>query len=115
MIEQDKQAIYLAIAAIPKGKVAAYGQIAAIAGLPGKARQVGKLLSQLPKESTIPWFRVINAGGKISFPLNSDAYQLQKQQLLDDGVTFTGERINLKRYQWQPKLGLRYHHSKEPL
>ena len=71
MNDQDLQAIYLVIHSIPKGKVAAYGQVALAAGLPGNARMVGKILSRLPEGSKIPWHRVVNAAGKISFPTDS--------------------------------------------
>ena len=101
MTESDIQAIYLVLHAIPKGKVATYGQIASVAGLPGKARMIGKLLSQLPEGSKIPWHRVINAAGKISFPEGSDGYAKQKKRLVKEGIVFKGQRINLKDYQWQ--------------
>jgi methylated-DNA-protein-cysteine methyltransferase-like protein len=54
------------IALIPYGKVASYGQIAKLAGLPKHARLVGYVLKHLDKSSEIPWYRVINSQGKIS-------------------------------------------------
>jgi methylated-DNA-protein-cysteine methyltransferase-like protein len=100
MNDQDLQAIYLVIHSIPKGKVATYGQIAAIAGLPGKARMVGKILSRLPQGSAIPWHRVINAAGKVSLPEGSDGYEVQQRRLKQEGIGFNGSRIKLKIYQW---------------
>ena len=57
------QRIYAAIAAIPRGRVASYGAIAARAGLPGRARLVGKLLGQTPADMPLPWYRVLRAEG----------------------------------------------------
>ncbi|MBY4678213.1 MGMT family protein [Marinobacterium arenosum] len=94
------QKVWQVVAAIPPGKVASYGQVAELAGLPRMARMVGRILSQLPKDSQLPWFRVINAQGRISFPLDSDAYRCQRERLEADGVEFNGERINLRVYRW---------------
>jgi methylated-DNA-protein-cysteine methyltransferase-like protein len=101
MNDQDLQAIYLVIHSIPKGKVAAYGQVALAAGLPGNARMVGKILSRLPEGSKIPWHRVVNAAGKISFPTDSRGYEEQRERLEKEGIVFDGQRIKLKTYQWQ--------------
>src|SRR5262245_154669 len=58
--------IYAVVRRIPKGRVATYGQVAALAGYPGHARQVGYALSALPSGTALPWHRVINARGEIS-------------------------------------------------
>lgn len=92
--------IWQVLAAIPKGKVATYGQIAKLCGYPGYARYVGHTLKQLPQGTALPWHRVINAQGLISFPVGSDAYQIQRGRLEQEGVVFEGEKIRLKRYQW---------------
>lgn len=102
--EQTKQRVWQAIAAIPYGKVASYGQIAAIADIPRHARAVGKILSQLPKDSKLPWYRVINSQGRISFPLDSERYQVQRQKLEAEQIEFIGERIQLKAYRWNGEL-----------
>ena len=60
--------VWQVIALIPKGRVATYGQVAELAGFPGGARRVGRILSQLPSGSRIPWHRVVNASGGISLP-----------------------------------------------
>jgi methylated-DNA-protein-cysteine methyltransferase related protein len=85
---------------IPRGKVSTYGDIAEVAGLPGRARLVGTTLKQTPAGAHLPWYRVINAGGKISFPVGSAAHARQKKKLEDEGVVFLGERVNMKRYAW---------------
>ncbi len=93
---------------IPVGKVACYGQIADLAGLPGRARLVGKALANVPKggwqDKEVPWFRVINAQGKISFPVGSKHFLHQKQCLQNEQITVIGNKINLKEFQWQPTL-----------
>ena len=93
---------------IPKGQVACYGQIADLAGLPGRARLVGKALGKVPEsgcqEKTVPWYRVINSQGKISFPVGSDSFEKQKQLLQDEQVVIIGARVKLRDFQWQPDL-----------
>lgn len=96
--------IWQTVAAIPYGRVATYGQIAALAGFPRQARLVGYALHNLPVESTIPWQRVINARGMISFPKDSEPYRMQRELLMAEGVVFAGQRVDLVRYGWQPSL-----------
>ncbi|WP_028470790.1 MGMT family protein [Neptunomonas japonica] len=95
------EAIWTAVGYIPKGKVATYGQIAEVAGFPRTARAVGRALSKLPEETQIPWFRVINAKGEISFPIDSDRYDAQKQRLEDELVIVRNGKIDLKSYRWE--------------
>lgn len=101
MTEPTRQeAIYTAIAHIPEGKVATYGQIAKLAGFPRGARLVGQALKQLPAKSTIPWHRVINAQGQLSFPKASAKYHEQYARLQAEDVAFNGGKINLTLFQW---------------
>jgi methylated-DNA-protein-cysteine methyltransferase-like protein len=95
--------IYRTIARIPAGKVATYGQIAHLAGLPGHARQVGYALAATPDDRDLPWQRVINAKGEVS-PRSEPGYEgLQKAMLESEGVVFgKNGRVDLKRYQWSP-------------
>ena len=89
------------IALIPYGKVASYGQIARMAGLPKHARLVGYLLKHLEAEADIPWHRVINSQGKISLSkLDDQGENIQRVKLLSEGVMVIGDKINLKQYQW---------------
>lgn len=97
-----RQRIFTIVKEIPKGYVATYGQVANLAGLPGYARVVGQTLSNLPRDSQLPWHRVISAAGKISVLEDSESFLEQKKRLLNEGITFTKTRINLKEYQWQP-------------
>lgn len=100
MDPQLNEMIWQILALIPKGKVATYGQIAKLCGYPGYARYVGHTLKQLPQGTGLPWHRVINAKGQISFPKESDAYRIQRTRLEQEGIAFDGEKISLKRYQW---------------
>lgn len=93
--------IYTVIAAIPAGKVASYGQVAALAGFPQNSRLVGRLLKIMPSDSVIPWHRVVNSQGKISFPVGSNKYQEQRQKLLLEGVLFKNDKVNMRECRWQ--------------
>ena len=98
----SEQRFYSIIQQIPTGCVATYGQVAELAGLPGCARMVGRILSQLPSGSQLPWHRVIAASGKISLPENSESFIEQRKRLTEEIIGLTGSRISLKKYQWQP-------------
>ena len=94
--------IYEAVARIPKGRVATYGQVAAVAGLPGCARQVGYALHRLSEGSALPWHRVLGAGGRISLPGGSGAGALQRILLEAEGVRFdAGGNVPLAAYGWR--------------
>ena len=94
-----------AIRSIPEGRVATYGQIAALAGLPGHARQVGYALSALPEGSDVPWHRVVNAQGRVSRRAAPGWDELQKILLLEEGIVFdSAGRIDLKRFRWEPEI-----------
>ena len=100
MQDEHKQRLFTLIGAIPKGKVAAYGQLANLAGLPRQARAVGRLLKELPKGSALPWYRVVNSQGKISFPCGSKKYIEQKEHLELEGIVFIKDKINMRIFQW---------------
>ena len=95
------QHIYAVVARIPRGRVATYGQIAELAGIPGHARQVGYALHRTPDDVVVPWHRVINAQGRIS--LGEHAGAIQRQLLASEGVELRGDRVDLKRYRWLPR------------
>ncbi len=86
---------------IPKGKVATYGQIATIAGTQNP-RLVGFALATLKEGTDVPWFRVINSKGEISFPEQSDGFKIQYSLLQKEGIIFdTKNRINLEQFGWE--------------
>lgn len=95
--------ILAAVRRIPRGKVCTYGDVADVAGLPRRARLVGTVLRQTPASRDLPWFRVINAGGRISFPAGSEAYLRQRRKLEAEGIVFISGRVDLKRYGWPPR------------
>ena len=99
------QEIYAVVSCIPPGRVATYGQIACLVGIPGHARQVGYALSNLGDQVPIPWHRVVNARGMVSSRADGSSMALVQRLLLEDeGVVFDGNgRIPLPRFQWLPK------------
>jgi methylated-DNA-protein-cysteine methyltransferase related protein len=100
---KDRNArVYAAVRRIPRGRVATYGQIAAIAGLGRMARQVGYALYGLPDDTTVPWHRVINARGEISRRRVPGSELEQRVRLELEGVRFNARgRVPLKLYVWQ--------------
>jgi len=92
------QRIWEAVAGIPAGCVLNYGEIARRAGLPGKARLVGRAIGRAPKKMALPWHRVVNAQGKISFPPDSSKAAEQRRRLEEEGVEFGGDTIDLERF-----------------
>ncbi len=102
--EKRNERIWATICDIPEGFVASYGQIADIAGIPRGARQVGYALRHLPRDSLVPWYRVIQASGKIAFKVDSDAFNKQSRRLAKEGVAVLNGRIDMKKYRWQPDL-----------
>ncbi len=96
--------IYAVIRRIPRGRVASYGQIAELAGLPGHARQVGYALHALPSATAIPWHRVINATGGISRRSRPGAELTQQQLLESEGVEFDLRgQVRLAKVGWKPR------------
>ncbi|MBF7072118.1 MGMT family protein [Glaciecola sp. MH2013] len=113
---QDK--IWATVNMIPVGNVASYGQIADLAGLPGRARLVGKCLGQLPtnndnSDMQVAWHRVLRANGQIAFAAESEQALKQIGLLQEENVAVFNNRVKLAQYQWQPELaellfGLKY-------
>jgi methylated-DNA-protein-cysteine methyltransferase-like protein len=97
------QRIYAVVRRIPRGRVATYGQVAALAGIPTHARQVGYALHALPNGSAIPWHRVINARGEISLRTSSGGDLVQRVRLEKEGVRFNArDMVDLESFRWQP-------------
>ena len=102
MLSEFHQRIVDLIKRIPKGKVATYGQIAALSGNPRAARQVVRVLHTHSDVEKLPWHRVVNRQGHISL-MPGSGYELQKAMLRDEGVRFsTDDRIDLDQYLWSP-------------
>ena len=98
------QKIWQTVLAVPAGKVASYGQIADLAGLPGRARLVGKALGHTPDHLQVPWYRILRSNGQIAFPPGSEQAKRQTGQLQEEGVVVLNNRVRLKEFQWQPDL-----------
>ena len=95
-----EERIWQVVAMIPLGKVATYGQVAALAGMPGHARFVGRTLAGLPDGTRLPWHRVVNASLRI--PLREGGGHIEQRQRLErEGVEFIGQRVARGRH-WQP-------------
>lgn len=97
--------VLAAVRAIPRGRVATYGQIARLAGLGGQARRAGYALAALPAGSRVPWHRVVNASGRISRRSGDRSVEILQRRLLErEGVRFdTAGRIELARFRWRPR------------
>jgi methylated-DNA-protein-cysteine methyltransferase related protein len=97
------QKIYIIVRQIPLGKVATYGQIADLAGYYGKARLVGYALYQVDPASDIPWQRVINIKGEVSYSTAREGADYVQRNLLEqEGILFNAEgKIDLSEYRWQ--------------
>lgn len=98
------QLFYEVIAQIPAGRVATYGQIAALAGFPRHARQVGYALAATPECVELPWHRVLNACGEVSLRARSGIGDYQQELLEREGVIFQCGRVDLTRFRWRPRL-----------
>lgn len=96
------QMVWSLVGHIPEGRVTTYGQIAAMLGFPRRARHVGFALNQSPDELPLPWHRVINSRGTISFPPLSSRFLMQKALLEAEGIVFEEQRVDLKRFGWRP-------------
>jgi methylated-DNA-protein-cysteine methyltransferase-like protein len=91
-------AVYELVRQIPRGKVATYGQVAALLGSPRAARAVGRAMRRCPPG--IPWQRVLNARGGISLRANVGGMVTQRILLEHEGIPFEGGRVNLARHRW---------------
>ncbi len=103
-IPPEHAAILRAIAAIPRGRVASYGEIALRAGLPRRARLVGRVLRDAGPAAKLPWQRVLRSDGRIAFPPGSRGHREQRQRLLSEGVIVLKGKVDLKRFGWQRDL-----------
>lgn len=92
--QRKRERIIRCIRDLPRGTVSSYGAVAAAAGWPGAARQVVRVLNQVPG---LPWHRVVGAGGAIKLPGENGAEQ--KFRLRMEGVTFRGARVDMTKHE----------------
>jgi methylated-DNA-protein-cysteine methyltransferase-like protein len=93
--------VWQVVADIPPGHVLTYGEVARLSGMPRYARRVGQAMRWAPRSMQLPWHRVINAQGQISFPRESRAYERQKALLQEEGVVFVNGCVDLERFGYR--------------
>lgn len=99
-------AILEVVRRIPRGRVATYGQVARLAGLPRQARRVGYALSALQGGEEVPWHRVVNARGRVSPRSSGEPDDRQRRLLEAEGVAFNEHgSLSLEAYQWREDPG----------
>lgn len=96
-----RQRVYMLASKIPRGKVATYGQLAIMAGSPGAARAVGLFMKENPDLKTVPCHRVVAADGKLTGYSNG-GISVKKQMLIDEGVDFKNDSVDLSTARWRP-------------
>lgn len=100
----EQRGICEVILAIPRGRVASYGEIAARAGLPRRARLVGRVLREAGEGMALPWHRVVRADGCLAFAKGSAAFIEQRLRLSKEDVEVRGRRVVMSRFGWQRDL-----------
>ena len=93
--------IYEAVKKIPKGCVATYAQVAAMAGNPKMSRAVGNALHKNPEPGVIPCHRVVDSKGRLAGEFAFGGAGAQAKLLMDEGVTVIDGLVDLKKYQMQ--------------
>lgn len=96
--------IWHIVAMIPPGRVSSYGKVADLAGLPGRARYVSKALKSAPEHLSLPWHRVLNSQGQISFEKNSTEFQEQIELLRIEAVIVNRGKVRLSEFEWRPDM-----------
>lgn len=99
--------VYAVVRRVPAGRIATYGQVARVAGLGDHARMVGYALAALPRETTVPWHRIINAQGTVSRRRSGDSLS-QRMRLEREGIRFDPRgRVSFATFGWRPRRGSR--------
>jgi methylated-DNA-protein-cysteine methyltransferase-like protein len=94
--QEARDRLLLTVNSIPLGRVSSFGRIAEAAGFPKRARWVGRVLSQLPADTSIPWHRVLGHSGDITCPRNDIA----SDRLIKEGVSVEDRKVNMRKYVW---------------
>lgn len=98
------QAVWNVVAAIPPGQVVTYGDVARLAGMPGRARRIGGAIAKAPPDMHLPWHRVVAAGGRIALPPDSAGYRSQIRKLRAEGLTVENGQVDIEERAWTPDL-----------
>ncbi len=96
--------VWQVVQGIPRGCVLSYGEVSRLAGSGGSARRVSQAMRRAPRGMKLPWHRVINSQGKISFPADSPEYRRQLSLLEDEGVVFLNGKTDLGQYGYEQAL-----------
>lgn len=97
-----RERVYILIRKIPKGKVATYGQVARMVGNSKAARAVGMCMKVNPDAPRTPCHRVVASDGRLTGYSAQGGVTRKKKMLLDEGVSFRGDLVDLSRSQWHP-------------
>jgi methylated-DNA-protein-cysteine methyltransferase related protein len=101
-ISESTSSILAILASIPRGRVASYGLVAELAGLPNGARQVVRILHSRADKDGLPWHRVIRKDGSIALP-PGNGFELQSALLESEGIEVSSQgRIDLLHFGWNP-------------
>jgi len=100
------QNVWQVVEGIPRGHVLTYGEVARLAGMSRAARRVSLAMRRAPRARKLPWHRVVNAQGRISFPADSSGHRQQKERLEQEGVVFVKGKIDLERHGYKGALDL---------
>ena len=95
------KSVWKVVSEIPSGHVLTYGEVARLSGMPRAARRVSQALRRAPRGLNVPWHRVINSQGKISFPEDSSGWVRQKDMLEEEGVVFLKGKIDLDQFGYR--------------
>ena len=98
------QNVWQVVEGIPRGHVLTYGEVARLAGMSRAARRVSQAMRRAPRTRKLPWHRVVNAQGRISFPADSSGHRQQKERLEREGVVFVKGKIDLERHGYKGAL-----------
>ncbi len=101
--DSPSKRIYEAVKRIPKGKVASYSQVAAMAGNPRMCRAVGNALHHNPDPENIPCYRVVNAKGELSGAFAFGGADEQERRLAADGIPVINGKVDLEKYGYYEK------------
>ncbi len=109
-----KEDVYTLIRKIPAGKVATYGQVAALVGHPGAARAVGMCMKTNPDAPRTPCHRIVGSGGSLNGYSAGEGLKTKKEILLKEGVLFKGNKVDMSKSQWaeQPEEAPKSKYSK---
>jgi len=99
-----KEEVYTLIRTIPAGKVATYGQVAALVGHPGAARAVGMAMKTNPDAPRTPCHRIVGSGGSLNGYSAGEGLKTKKEILLKEGVFFKGNRVDLTKSLWEKQV-----------